>query len=184
MQIEKNILQNRNIAILAADGFDESQLFSPKKALEEAGAKVSIVSLKKGKIKSCKNNSIDVDVTINECNPEDYDGLLIPGGEVNPEMLLHHEQVASFVKEFVYDGKSIASICHGTRVLIDIGMLNDKITHSWPALKKSTISSSANWKDYEVIVHKGIITTNCPDENPNFNSKMIRGFAISPRMRL
>lgn len=187
MRLEKNILHDRKIAILAADGFDESQLFSPKKALEEAGAKVVIVSINKGQIKSWKNNhwgkSINVDATVSDCNPEDFDGLVIPGGELNPDMLLHHEKVKSFIKEFVYDGKSIATICHGTKVLIDTGIVKGKSLTTWPTLKNVAISSGANWKDAEVVVHKGIITTRCPDDNPSFNIKMINDFAISPRMR-
>ena len=188
MLIEKNILHDRKIAILATDGFDESQLFSPKKALEAAGAKVVIVSINKGQIKSWKKGhwgeSIGVDATINDCNPEDFDGLVIPGGEQNPEMLLNHEKVASFVKEFAYDGKSIVSICHGTKVLIDTGMVKGKTLTTWPTLKKVAISSGAHWKDDEVVVHKGMITSRCPDENQSFNMKMINGFAISPRTRI
>lgn len=188
MLIEQNILHDRKIAILAADGFDESQLFSPKKALEAAGAKVFIVSINKGQIKSWKNDhwgeSIKVDTTVNDCHSDDFDGLVIPGGEINPEMLLKHEKVASFVKDFVYEGKSIVSICHGTKVLIDTGMVKGKTLTTWPTLKKVAINSGANWKDDDVVVHKGIITSRCPNENQSFNIKMINGFAVSPRTRV
>ena len=187
MLLEKNILHDRKIAILAADGFDESQLFSPKKALEAAGAKVVIVSINKGQIKSWKKDhwgeSILVDATVNDCNPEDFDGLVIPGGEQNPDMLLQNDKVASFVKEFVYDGKSIVSICHGTKILIDTGMVKGKTLTTWPTLKKVAIKSGANWKDAEVVVHKGMITSRCSEENQSFNIKMINGFAIGPRMK-
>lgn len=185
MFLENNILQNRKIAILAADGFDESQLFSPKRALEEAGAEVVIVSLNRGEIKSWEKDhwgtSIAVDATVNECHSEEFDALFIPGGEKNPETLLHNKSACDFVKEFAYDGKSIASICHGTKVLLESGLAKGKILSSGPALKNEVIKSGAKWKDDEVVAHKGIITSRCPKESPNFNRKMIEGFAIGPK---
>ena len=187
MPFENNILHDRKIAILAADGFDENQLFSPKKALEDAGAQVVIVSLNRGEIKSWEGGhwgkSINVDTTVNECHADEFDGLVIPGGEMNPEMLLHDQSVADFVKEFVYDGKSIASICHGTKVLIDTGMAKGKMLTTWPTMKKEVINSGAKWKDDEVVVHKGIITSRCPTNSPAFNKKMIEGFSIGPKTK-
>lgn len=187
MSSENKILHDRKIAILAIDGFDESQLFSPKKALEAAGAEVVIVSTHKGKIKAWSKDhwgkSIKVDTTLGECNSEEFDGLVIPGGEKNPETLLHDKNVANFVKDFVYDGKSIASICHGIRVLLDTGIAKGKTITSWSNLKNDVINSGAKWKDDEVVVYKGIITSRCPCENENFNRKMIEGFAISPKIK-
>ncbi|MBC7712313.1 MAG: DJ-1/PfpI/YhbO family deglycase/protease [Rhizobacter sp.] len=187
MSFENNILHDRKIAILATDGFDESQLFSPKKALEAAGAEVVIVSLNRGHIKSWEKDhwgkSIEVDATVNDCNAEEFDGLLIPGGEMNPQMLMHDKKVSDFVREFVYDGKSIASICHGTKVLIDSGMAKGKTLAAWPAMKKEVLSSGAKWRDDEIVAHKGLITTRCPDESPSFNKKMIEGFAIGPKVK-
>lgn len=188
MAVEKNILQDRKIAILAADGFDESQLFSPKRALEEAGAEVVIVSLNRGEIKAWEKDhwgkSISVDAIVNECHSEEFDGLVIPGGEKNPEILLHNKNVCDFVKEFAYDGKSIVSICRGTKVLLDSGLAKGKMLTTWPAMKNDVIKSGAKWKDDEVVAHKGIITSRCPDESPNFNRKMIEGFAIGPKRPL
>lgn len=188
MSFTQNTLHNRKIAILAADGFDETQLFSPKKALEEAGAQVVIVSVNSGEIKSWKKDhwgqSIEVDETVNDCNPDEFDGLVIPGGELNPEVLLHNDNVTSFVREFVYGGKSIASICHGTKVLIEMGMVKGKSLTTWPDLKNAAINSGAKWQDDEVVAHKGIITSRCPKESESFNVKMIEGFAIGPRMKV
>lgn len=187
MYLEKDILQDRKIAILAADGFDEVQLFATKNALEKVGAKVVIVSLNKGKIKSWNNNkwgkSIDVDSTIDECSSDDFDGLVIPGGELNSGLLLKNEKVKDFIKEFSYGGKSIASICHGTKILIDNGMVKGKNLTTWPSHKKSAISSGARWRADEVVVHRGIITSCSPKESHSFNLKMIGDFAIAPRMR-
>jgi protease I len=187
MSLEKNILHDRKIAILATDGFNESQLFSPKKALEAAGAEVVIVSTHKGEIKSWSQDhwgkSISVDATLNDCHSEEFDGLVIPGGQENPEILLQDKNVASFVKEFVYDGKSIASICHGTRILLDTGMAKGKTITSLSNLKKEVLKSGAKWKDDEVVVHKGMITSRCPNENEKFNRKMIESFAVSPKIK-
>ena len=188
MVFEKNILQHRKIAILAADGFNESQLFSPKKALEEAGAEVVIVSINRGEIKSWEKDhwgkSIPVDATINECHADEFDGLVIPGGEKNPEILMHDKTVCDFVKEFVYDGKSIASICRGTKVLLDAGVAKGKMLAAWPEMKNEVIKSGAKWKDDEVVAHKGFITSRCQEESVNFNRKMIEGFALSPKRPL
>jgi protease I len=185
MSYEKNILSDRKIAILAADGFDESQLFSPKKALEDAGAKVVIVSLSKGSIKSWEKDhwgkSIKVDVTLNDCLPEDFDGLVIPGGEMNPNMLLQDEKVYDFVKEFVHYGKSVASICHGTKVLLETGIVRGKSLTTKLPMKKDVINSGAKWRDEEIVVHKSFITTRCAKENQRFNKKMIEGFAMAPK---
>ncbi|MBC7429774.1 MAG: DJ-1/PfpI family protein [Bacteriovorax sp.] len=186
MPFENNILHDRKIAILAVDGFDESQLFSPKKALEAAGAEVVIVSLNKGRIKSWEKDhwgkSIEVDATVNDCNADEFDGLLIPGFDLNPQMLLLDKKVSDFVKDFVYDGKSIVSICHGTKVLINSGIAKGKMLAAWPAMKKEVLNSGAKWRDDEVVTHKGIISTRCPDESPSFNKKMIEGFAIGPKV--
>lgn len=187
MSFKNKILHDRKIAILATDGFDESQLFSPKKALEAAGAKVVIVSNHKGKIKAWSKDhwgkSINVDTTLNECNSEQFDGLVIPGGEKNPDTLLHDKNVAGFVKDFIYDGKAVASICHGIKILLDTGIAKGKTVTSWSNLKKDVINSGAKWKDDEIVVHKGIITCRCPDENEKFNRKIIEGFAISPKAK-
>ena len=187
MEEKNNMLHDRKIAILAADGFDESQLFSPKKALEDAGAKVVIVSLKEGEIKSWDEDhwgkSIGVDATVNNSSAEEYDSLVIPGGAMNPETLLHDKNAIAFVKDFINEGKTIASICHGTKVLIESGMAKGRTLTTWPSLKKALINSGAKWKDDEVVSYKGIISSRCPKDSPVFNKKRIEEFAISPRCR-
>ena len=185
--LDNNIhkLHDRKIAILAADGFDESQLFAPKKALEDAGAEVVIVSLKKGEIKSWDEDhwgkSINVDAIVGDSSSEDFDALVIPGGKMNPEALLHDKKAVDFVKDFINEGKTVASICHGTKVLIESGLTKGRTLTTWPSLKKDLINSGAKWKDDEVVVHKGFISSRCPKDNPLFNKKMIEGFSISPR---
>lgn len=188
IMLEKvEILHDRKIAILAADGFDETQLFSPKKALEEAGAEVSIVSLQEGNIKSWDvdhwGKSINVDATVYESSSEDFDALLIPGGAITPDILSHNKKVLDFVKDFINEGKSVASICHGTQVLIETGLTKGRILTTWPSLKKDLINSGAKWKDDDIVSYKGIISSRCPNNNPKFNKLMIEEFSISPRCK-
>ena len=187
MPLENNMLQDRKIAILAIDGFNESQLFCPKKALEAAGAEVVIVSLEEGKIKSWDTDhwgkSIKVDTTIENSSSEEFDALVIPGVDLNPEVLLHSKQAIDFVKDFINDGKMVATICHGTKLLIETGLAKGRTLTSKLSLKKELLNSGAKWKDDEVVVHKGIISSRCTDDSPVFNKLMIQGFSISPRSR-
>ena len=180
MLINQNTLHDRKIAILTADGFDELQLFSSKKALEQAGASVAIVSFKKGKIESWQKDlwskGIDVDATLSECTSEVFDGLVIPGGENYSDNLFQDQKVSEFVKEFAYDGKTIASICNGTDILINSGITKKKTATSASTLKKQ-------WRDDEVAVDNGIVTSRCPKESPAFIKKMIECFSISPRIK-
>lgn len=187
MPDKNNMLHDRKIAILAADGFDESQLFCPKKALEDARAEVVIVSLKKGKIKAWNEDhwggSVNVDATVKNSSSEEFDALVIPGGVMNPETLCHNKKAIDFVKDFINEGKSIASICQGTQVLIETGLTKGRTLTTGPSLKKDLLKSGAKWKDDEVVVYKGIISSRCPNDSPTFTKKMIEGFSISPRCR-
>lgn len=181
---KNNMLHDRKIAILAADGFDETQLFSPKKALEDAGAEVFIVSLNEGEIKSWNEDhwgkSINVDTTVNFSSADEFDALVIPGFSLT-DNLLQNKKAVQFVKDFITEGKTIASICNGIKVLIKTGLTKGRTLTSWPSLKKELINSGAKWKDDEVVVYKGIISSRCPVNNSVFNKKMIESFAIAPR---
>jgi protease I len=183
--VNHNILHDRKIAILAVDGFDESQLFSPKKALEDAGAEVVIVSLNEGKIKSWDEDhwgkSIKVDTTVSKSAASEFDALVIPGGVVGPDTLRHDKKAIEFVSDFINEGKSVASICHGTQVLMETGLTKGRVLTTWPSLKKDLISTGAKWKDDEVVAYKGIISSRCPHHNSKFNKLMIEGFSISPK---
>lgn len=178
-------LDNKNIAILATDGFEESELFEPKKALEDAGAKVNIVSLKSGDIKAWKKTdwgkSIHVDTLVGNADSEQFDALLIPGGVMNPDKLRNDKSAVDFVKSFVNAGKPIASICHGPQVLIETGITKGKTLTSWASLKTDLTNSGATWVDREVVVDKNLITSRCPEDIPAFNKKMIESFAAAPK---
>ncbi|MBC7714554.1 MAG: type 1 glutamine amidotransferase [Rhizobacter sp.] len=175
-----NELKNKKIAILATDGFEESELFEPKKALEDAGAKVAIISLKSGDIKAWKHTDwgkkIHVDAVVGDSKSSQFDGLMIPGGVMNPDKLRMDKKAVEFVKSFVTEGKPIASICHGPQVLIETGMTKGKKLTSWASLKTDLINSGADWVDEEVVLDHGLVTSRSPDDLPAFNKMMIKNF--------
>lgn len=174
-------LSGRKVAILATDGFEQSELFEPKKALEEAGAEVKIVSPKDGEIrgwsegdwgKKCK-----VDLSLEDAEAADFDALMLPGGVMNPDKLRMNEKAVEFVKGFTQTGKPIAAICHAPWTLIETGYVKDKTMTSWPALRTDLSNAGANWVDQEVVVDQGLVTSRKPDDLPAFNRKMIEEFA-------
>ncbi|KYG63634.1 glutamine amidotransferase [Bdellovibrio bacteriovorus] len=174
-------LKGRKVAILATDGFEESELFDPKKALDEAGAQTTVVSLKKGEIKAWKDKnwgkSIAVDLSLDEADAEDFDALLLPGGVMNPDKLRNDEKAVAFAQSFVDDEKPIAAICHGPQLLIETGILSGRRVTSFPSVKTDIINAGGDWHDAEVITDNGLVTSRKPDDIPAFNKKMIEEFA-------
>lgn len=174
-------LKGYRVAILATDGFEQSELFEPKEALEEAGAEVRIVSLKKGEIKGWKHTdwgkSIRVDQALDETSEADFDALMLPGGVMNPDKLRAEKKAVSFVEGFVRSGKPIAAICHGPQLLIETGMLRGRRITSWPSLQTDLKNAGAEWVDEEVVTDNGLVTSRKPDDIPAFNNKMIEEFA-------
>ncbi|MGZ3723419.1 MAG: type 1 glutamine amidotransferase domain-containing protein [Bdellovibrionales bacterium] len=170
-------LENKNIAILATDGFEESELFEPKKALEDAGAKVKILSLKSGEIKAWNKTDwgkkIAVDQTVAAANAEDFDALVLPGGVMNPDKLRANKEAVDFVRAFGESGKVVAAICHGPWTLIEAGLVRGKQMTSWPSLKTDLINAGAEWVDQEVVVDMGLITSRKPEDIPAFNKKIM-----------
>lgn len=173
-------LAHKKIAILATNGFEESELFQPKKALEGAGADVEIISLKDEKIKSWKDKdwgtSIAVDRSVTAAQAEDYDALMLPGGVINADTLRNDDEAVQFVSEFVTAGKPIAAICHGAWILIEAGGVDGREMTSWPSLRTDLLNAGALWADAEVIVDNGWVTSRKPDDIPAFNIKMIEEF--------
>lgn len=177
----ENKLNGLKVAILATNGFEQSELFEPKKALEEAGAEVSIVSLKSGEIKGWKDkdwgDTVSVDLTVEEAQADDFDALQLPGGVMNPDHLRMDEKAVAFVRGFFEAGKPIAAICHAPWTLINAGAVNGKTVTSWASLRKDLENAGAKWVDEEVVVDNGLVTSRKPDDLPAFNEKMIEEFA-------
>jgi protease I len=174
-------LNGKTIAILATNGFEQSELEEPKKALEAAGATTQVVSISQGQIRGWHHtdwgNSVPVDVTIEQANPDQYDGLVLPGGVINPDKLRMDPEAVAFVRSFVQSGKPIAAICHGPWTLINAGGVRGRKVTSWPSLQADLENAGAHWVDQQVVVDQGLVTSRKPDDLPAFNRKMIEEFA-------
>lgn len=173
-------LSGRRVAILATNGFEQSELFEPKKALEEAGAEVKLISPKDGHIRGWNHTDwsakINVDLSLEDANPDDFDALMLPGGMMNPDQLRMNEKAVEFVRGFTSKGKPIAAICHGPWTLIETGFVEGKTMTSWPSLRTDLKNAGATWVDQEVVVDQGLVTSRKPGDLPAFNKKMIEEF--------
>lgn len=165
------------IAIVVANGFEQSEMVEPKKNLEQAGAKTFIISPDEGKVKGWKEknwgDAFTVDKKIDQAKVEDYDGLLLPGGVMNPDTLRLHPSVINFIKGFVKANKPIAAICHGPWTLINAEAVKGRKITSWPSIKTDLINAGANWVDQEVVKDGNIVTSRKPADIPAFNKAFI-----------
>src|ERR1051325_182006 len=174
-------LDGKKIAILATDGFEQSELIEPKKALEQAGAQTFVVSPKSGEIKGWNHTDwgekVAVDLSLENAKPDDFDALVLPGGVMNPDRLRSDQKAVQFVKSFVADQKPIAAICHGPWTLIEANAVRNRRMTSWPSLQTDLRTAGAHWVDQQVVVDGGLLTSRKPDDIPAFNEKMLELFA-------
>ncbi len=174
-------LEGKHIAILATDGFEESELFVPKEELEKAGAAIDIVSIKEGSIKAWNKTdwgkSINVDRLVSDVSISEYDALILPGGVMNPDTLRQNEEAVSFAHQFMVSGKPIAAICHGPWLLIETGHLRGRTVTSYPSIKSDLFNAGARWVDQEVVVDNGLVTSRKPDDLPAFCKRAIEEIA-------
>jgi len=170
-------LNRKKVAILATNGFEESELKEPMNALKNANADVHIVSEKSGKIKSWNNNNwsteYDVDKTISEASQENYDALVLPGGVINPDMLRRNEEGIRFVKSFFTNKKPVGAICHAPSILAEADVLQGRKITSFNSIKRDLVNAGAKWEDSEVVVDEGLVTSRNPDDLPAFTSKLV-----------
>ncbi|HEX7232845.1 MAG TPA: type 1 glutamine amidotransferase domain-containing protein [Candidatus Binatia bacterium] len=180
-------LSGMKIAILVTDGFEQSELTEPKKALEKAGAEALIISSAGKQVRSWKQkewgDSFPVDMSLDAAQPSDYAALLLPGGVMNPDHLRWNPRAVAFVKAFVEANKPIAAICHGPWTLIEAGAVRKRKMTSWPSLRTDLTNAGADWVDEEVVVDGGLVTSRKPDDIPAFNNKMIELFARAEEPR-
>jgi intracellular protease, PfpI family len=176
-----NELEGLKVAILATDGFEQSELFEPRRALEKAGAEVKIVSLEAGEIKGWneKNwgDTVQVDLTVDEADAGDFDALQLPGGVMNPDKLRMNEKAVRFVRAFFEAGKPVAAICHAPWTLVEADVVRGRTLTSWASLKTDLTNAGAKWVDEEVVTDNGLVTSRKPQDIPAFNRKMIEEFA-------
>jgi len=170
-------IADKRIMILAATGFEQSELMVPKQKLELAGAKVDIVSLKVGHIRGWKDGdwgeSVDVDRTIDAVTVDEYDALVIPGGQMNPDFLRADEDAVAFVREFFDSKKPIAAICHAPWVLVEAGVVKGRQMTSYHSMATDLKNAGAYWVDKAVVVDEGLITSRNPDDLDAFSAKII-----------
>ncbi len=174
-------LNGKKVAILVADGFEQVELTEPKKALEQAGAKTSIVSPAQGKVKGWQHtewgDEMPVDVPLNQAKANDFDALLLPGGVMNPDHLRREPEVQRFVKAFFDAGKPVAAICHGPWTLIDAGVARGRKMTSYETIQTDLKNAGVDWVDQEVVVDGNLVTSRKPDDIPAFNKAMLEVFA-------
>jgi len=177
-------LQGKKVAVLVENGFEQVELTSPVERLRQEGAEVTIVSPQSGTVKGWKmkewGDEFDVDLSLDEAQPDAFDALLLPGGQMNPDRLRLNENAVGFVKEFYASGKPIAAICHAPWTLVEAGVVNGKRMTSWPSLKTDLKNAGADWVDEEVVVDNGLVTSRSPKDLPAFNDKMVEEFAEGP----
>jgi protease I len=176
-----NTLQGKKVAILATDGFEQSELIQPRKALQEAGAETKVVSPNQGKIKGWNHKDwgeeVAVDVELKSANPAEFDALLLPGGVMNPDQLRMNPDAVRFVKPFFDNGKPVAAICHGPWTVLEAGAVKGRTLTSWPSLKTDIRNAGGTWVDKEVVADQQVVTSRKPDDIPAFNREMIALFA-------
>jgi protease I len=170
-------IENAKVAILATDGFEKSELFEPKRQLEKAGANVMVVSLKSGEIKSWDDgnwgDTVTVDKTIDEVHVEDIDALVLPGGQINPDILRTHNTVVAFVKKFFESGKTLAAICHAPWLLVEANVLRGRDVTSYHSIKTDVMNAGANWHDKAVVTDAAMITSRHPGDLDAFFAKIV-----------
>jgi protease I len=170
-------LTGKKVAILTENGFEEVELTSPKKALEEAGAQVSIVSPRKDKVKAWDHDhwsiELPVDIQLEDARAEDFDALMLPGGVLNPDQLRLNSLAVEFAQQFLETGKPVAAICHGPQLLIETGLIEGRNMTSYPSLRTDLKNAGVLWEDKEVITDNGLVTSRSPKDLEAFNKKMI-----------
>ena len=186
--LHRRQLKSHRIAALAADGFEKVELIVPLQALKLAGAKVDVVSIRHGRIRGVNlhmpASRVGVDKTISEADPGDYDGLLLPGGFINPDLLRQSAEAREFVRAFAASDKPIVTLCHGPWVLASAGLLNGRTLTSWPGIRDDLVSSGATWLDQQLVRDGNLVTSRGPQDLAAFVPAMLDAFAnASPEPR-
>ncbi len=172
-----NELSGKHILILATNGFEQSELEVPRDKLVAAGAEVHIVSPEKGEIKGWKEDDwgspVKVDRTLDDVKASDYDAIVLPGGQINPDLLRQNDKALALIKDFYNSGKTVAAICHAPWLLIETGIAKGRKMTSYKSIRKDVENAGAKWEDSEVVTDQGIITSRNPKDLEAFSKKII-----------
>jgi protease I len=170
-------LENKKIAILATNGFEQSELEVPRDKLKAAGATVDVISLKDGEIKGWDmkdwGRPVKVDKTLSQVSADEYDAIVLPGGQINPDLLRVEPKALSFIKDMYNQKKIVAAVCHAPWLLIETGIAKGRKMTSYKSIKTDVMNAGAEWEDSEVVVDNGIITSRNPGDLNAFSSKII-----------
>ncbi len=170
-------LKGKRIAFLATDGVEQVELTEPWKAVEQAGGAPELISLKGGTIQGFdhhdKGETFPVDKAVKEADPTEYDGLVLPGGVINPDILRTDEAAMGFVTAFFEQGKPVGAICHGPWSLVETGIVKGRKVTSWPSLQTDVENAGGTWVDQELVVDRGLFTSRKPDDLPAFCAKLV-----------
>jgi protease I len=180
-------LDNKKIAILATNGFEQAELEVPRDRLKAAGATVHIISLEAGEIKGWDKKDwgrpVKVDKTLNQVSADDYDAVVLPGGQINPDLLRVEPKALSFIKDIFSQKKIVAAVCHAPWLLIETGIAKGRKMTSYKSIKTDVANAGAKWEDSEVVVDNGIITSRNPGDLEAFSAKIIEEVGEGKHMK-
>jgi protease I len=170
-------ISGKKIAILATNGFEQSELEVPLKKLREAGAVVDVVSPEAGEIKGWDmkdwGHPVNVDKTLGEVSANDYDAIVLPGGQLNPDYLRVNQQALAFIRDFYSAGKVVAAICHAPWLLIEAGIIKGHRATSYKSIKTDVINAGGHWTDEAVVTDQGLVTSRQPSDLDAFSAKIV-----------
>jgi protease I len=180
-----NELNNKTIAILAADGVEQPELEQPRDAITGAGGTTELLSLETGEIQAVNSDinpsiTFAVDKAVADAKVDDYDGLLLPGGVANPDNLRMDDDAIRFVQDFFKTGKPVGVICHGPWTLVEADLVRGRTLTSYPSVRTDIRNAGGNWVDEEVVVDQGLVSSRNPDDLPAFCAKIVEEYAEGP----
>ena len=175
-------LNGKRIAFLVAqEGVEEVELTKPWEAVEQAGGQPELIAPEEGEVQAFnyldKASRFRVDRTLRQARPDDYEGVVLPGGVANPDELRTEQLALEFLREIFREGKPVGVICHGPWTLVEADLVRERTITSWPSLKTDIRNAGGNWVDEEVVVDKGLVSSRKPDDLPAFCAKIVEEFA-------